>query len=140
MNFIDYYVVLGIDRSASQSEVKKAYRKLARQYHPDLNPNDSEAEKKFKQINEAHEVLGDPEKRKKYDEYGKDWEHADEIEKSRKSRRRTDPFGSYTYSHGDSADFSDFFETMFGRGRFSRSRDIRFRGQDYSAQLKPKTI
>ncbi|HVF81834.1 MAG TPA: DnaJ domain-containing protein, partial [Flavisolibacter sp.] len=81
MAFVDYYQVLGIDKSASPDDIKKAYRKLARKLHPDLNPNDKEAHKKFQQVNEANEVLGDPEKRKKYDKYGKDWEHGEEYEK-----------------------------------------------------------
>ena len=68
MDFIDYYKVLGVDNKASTDEIKKAYRKLARKYHPDLNPNDLEAEKNFKRVNEANEVLSDPSKRKKYDE------------------------------------------------------------------------
>ena len=72
MPFIDYYKTLGIDKSASESDIKKAYRKLARKYHPDLNPDDKEAEKKFKAVNEANEVLSNPENRKKYDAYGKD--------------------------------------------------------------------
>ena len=66
MEFIDYYKVLGLDKKASQDDIKKAYRKLARKLHPDLNPNDQEAQKKFQQLNEANEVLSDPEKRKKY--------------------------------------------------------------------------
>ena len=86
MEFIDYYKLLGLDKSASQAEVKKAYRKLARKYHPDLNPNDKEAQAKFQQINEAHEVLSDPEKRKKYDEYGKDWKHADQFEEAKRQQ------------------------------------------------------
>ncbi|MFM9873211.1 MAG: DnaJ domain-containing protein, partial [Fimbriimonadaceae bacterium] len=71
---MDFYKILGIDKKASEKEIKTAYRKLARQYHPDLNPNNPEAEQKFKEISEAHEVLGDPEKRKKYDRFGKDWD------------------------------------------------------------------
>ncbi len=71
MEFVDYYSILGLDKNASQEDVKKAYRKLARKYHPDVNPNDAAAGKKFQQINEANEVLSDPEKRKKYDQYGK---------------------------------------------------------------------
>ncbi|HXL57574.1 MAG TPA: DnaJ domain-containing protein, partial [Chitinophagaceae bacterium] len=78
MAFIDYYEILGVNKNASEEEIKKVYRKLARKYHPDLNPNDKEANKKFQQINEANEVLSDPEKRKKYDQYGKDWQHAEE--------------------------------------------------------------
>lgn len=138
MEFIDYYKVLGLDKSATEDDIKKAYRKLARKYHPDLNPNDKEAEKKFKQLNEANEVLSDPEKRKKYDEYGKDWPYADEIEKQKRARKSQGDFGGYTYSGGQSADdFSDFFESMFGGGGFrSSGRGGRFRGQDYNATLQ----
>ncbi len=85
MEYIDYYKVLGVDKNASQDDIKKAYRKLARKLHPDLNPNDNEAKKKFQQANEANEVLSDPEKRKKYDKYGKDWMHAEEYEKARQA-------------------------------------------------------
>ena len=80
MEFVDYYKILGVDKKASEDDIKKAYRKLARKLHPDLNPNDKEAHKKFQQVNEANEVLSDPEKRKKYDQYGKDWQHADQFE------------------------------------------------------------
>ena len=82
MAFIDYYSILGIDKSASEADIKKAYRKLARKYHPDVNPDDKEAEHKFKEVNEANEVLSDPEKRKKYDTYGQDWKHADQFEQA----------------------------------------------------------
>ena len=139
MEFIDYYKVLDVDKNASNAEIKKQYRKLARKYHPDLNPNDHEAEKRFKQVNEANEVLSDPEKRKKYDEYGKDWQHAEEFEKAKKARGNTGDFSGYTYSgSGDAGDFSDFFESMFGgaTGFGSQRRKVRFRGQDYHAQLQ----
>ena len=76
----DYYKVLGVDRKATTEEIKKAYRKLARKHHPDLNPNDKEAHQKFQEINEANEVLTDPDSRKKYDKYGEQWKHADQIE------------------------------------------------------------
>ncbi len=137
MEFIDYYKVLGIQKKATDADIKKAYRKLARKYHPDLNPNNKEAERKFKQINEANEVLSDPEKRKKYDQYGKDWQHAEEFEKQKKAQRSQSGFGGYTYSGGQSADgFSDFFESMFGGDGFRSSRRQRqFRGQDYQAEL-----
>ena len=80
MAYIDYYKILGVDKSASQDDIKKAFKKLARKYHPDLNPDDPNAKQRFQEINEANEVLGDPEKRKKYDQYGENWKHADEFE------------------------------------------------------------
>ena len=135
MEFIDYYKILGVDKKASEDEIKKAYRKLARKLHPDLNPNDKEAHKKFQQINEANEVLSDPEKRKKYDHYGKDWMHADQFEKQ-KQYQRSSPGGGYTYSEGFGEDsFSDFFASMFGGSPGGRSR-YRFRGEDYQAELQ----
>ena len=135
MEFIDYYKILGVDKKASEDEIKKAYRKLARKLHPDLNPNDKEAHKKFQQINEANEVLSDPEKRKKYDQYGKDWMHADQFEKQ-KQYQRSSPGGDYTYSEGFGEDsFSDFFASMFGGSPGGRSRS-RFRGEDYQAELQ----
>ncbi|MEB8328840.1 J domain-containing protein [Flavobacteriaceae bacterium KMM 6897] len=143
MDFIDYYKVLGLTKGASEKDIKKAYRKLARKYHPDLNPNDKEAEKKFKQINEANEVLSDAEKRKKYDQYGKDWEHAEAFEKAKKERSKSSAYGGrgsegYSYSGEQSTeDFSDFFNTMFG-GRSQRAggSPVKFRGQDYNAELQ----
>ena len=83
MAFTDYYKILEISKTASPEDIKKAYRKLARKYHPDLNPKDKEANKRFQLINEANEVLSDPEKRKKYDQYGEEWAHADQFEKAR---------------------------------------------------------
>lgn len=138
MEFIDYYKVLGVDKNATQDDIKKAYRKLARKLHPDLNPNDKEAHKKFQQINEANEVLSDPEKRKKYDQYGKDWQHAEQFEQARQSQQRRG-FERETFS-GDfgEGEFSDFFTSMFGDmggGRF-RQRQTRFRGEDYHAELQ----
>jgi curved DNA-binding protein len=142
MEFIDYYKILEVPKTAAEADIKKAYRKLARKYHPDLNPTDKEAEKKFKEINEANEVLSDPEKRKKYDKYGKDWQHADEIEKmnrnqSQSKRNTGEPFGSGDFSD-DSGDFSSFFESMFGGETSSRSRQTKFRGQDLNATLHLK--
>lgn len=142
MAFIDYYSVLEVDKKASTDEIKKAYRKLARKYHPDLNPNDAEANKKFQQINEANEVLSDPEKRKKYDAYGENWQHAEEYEKARQSQSQSQYSGSSYSNFGDdasfgNADFSDFFESMFG-GRRSSGRQAGFKGQDYNAELHLK--
>jgi curved DNA-binding protein len=137
MEFIDYYKVLGIDKSASDEDIKKAYRKLARKLHPDLNPNDKEAHRKFQQINEANEVLSDPEKRKKYDAYGKDWQHADQFEQQKKSSRQQQHTGGQQfYDGGDGGDFSSFFDSMFGGGSGRSSRQTKFRGQDYNAELK----
>lgn len=140
MDFIDYYKILGLTKNATQEDIKKAYRKLARQHHPDLNPNDKEAHKKFQQVNEANEVLSDPEKRKKYDQYGKDWQHAEQFEKAGRSQQRPAGSweGSFTGSH-EEGDFSDFFESLFGGGGGSRtrgrSRQTKFRGQDIGAEL-----
>src|SRR5260221_766739 len=89
MDYTDYYKILGVSKSATEEEIKKAYRKLARKLHPDLNPNDKEAHKKFQQINEANEVLSDPEKRKKYDQYGSDWQHAEAFEKAQQEAGRS---------------------------------------------------
>jgi len=138
MTFIDYYKVLGIDKKATISDIKKAYRKLARKYHPDLNPNDADAKKNFQQINEANEVLSDPEKRKKYDKYGKDWQHAEQFENAKQHQEQSSDFGGYNYSHAQSGtDFSDFFESMFGSSaNAGRGRQVRFRGEDYNAQLQ----
>lgn len=137
MEFIDYYKALGIDKKASVDDIKKAYRKLARQYHPDLNPNDKEAHKKFQQINEANEVLSDPEKRKKYDQYGKDWQHAGQFEQARQSRQQSSRGWEEAFSGGEEdSDFSDFFESLFGSGGRSRTRQTKFRGRDINAELQ----
>jgi curved DNA-binding protein len=140
MAFIDYYKILEVDKKATEAEIKKAYRKLARKYHPDLNPNDKEAERKFKEINEANEVLSHAENRKKYDDYGENWQHAEEFEKSKQQRQyqgngQQGGFGGGGFSGG--GDFSDFFESMFG-GRASGGggrRGVQFKGQDFNAEL-----
>ncbi len=134
MEFIDYYKILGINKNASDDDIKKAYRKLARKLHPDLNPNDKDAHHKFQQVNEANEVLSDPEKRKKYDLHGKDWQHADQFEQQRRSQGQS-PFGrAEQFSGNADSDFSSFFESMFGNT--GHSRQTKFRGQDYNAELK----
>lgn len=154
MAYIDYYGVLGISKTATQDEIKKAFKKLARKYHPDLNPNDPTAKQKFQEINEANEVLSDPEKRKKYDAYGENWKHADEFEAQRQryqqpGQGRAGEFGgmggSYWSSadggfsssfNGDGSEFSDFFESLFGSHRGnSRRNAATFKGQDYNAEL-----
>jgi len=149
MDYIDYYKILGVSKNATTEEIKKAYRKLARQHHPDLNPNDPEASKLFQQLNEANEVLSDPEKRKKYDQYGKDWKHAEQFEEARRQQQASgqnagrNPFGSGRQSSGneefysfgdDDGDYSDFFASMFGnRGG---GRQTKFKGQDLRATMQ----
>jgi len=134
--FIDYYKILGIDKTASEKDIKSAYRKLARKYHPDLNPNNKDANKNFQQINEANEVLSDPEKRKKYDQYGKDWQHADEFEKQKQYQDQAFNSRGSGFSGGQSGDFSDFFESMFGGAASSgRGRQAKYRGEDFNAEL-----
>ena len=134
MAFIDYYKILGVAKNATESEIKKAYRKLARKYHPDLNPNDSVAEKKFKEINEANEVLSNAENRKKYDEYGKDWQHAEEFEKAKQQQYYQQNRQQHTTGGFSESDYSDFFESIFGSQRSQGSR-IRYKGQDFNAEL-----
>ena len=138
MAYTDYYQILGVSKSATDEDIKKAYRKLARKLHPDLNPHDKDAHKKFQQINEANEVLSDPEIRKKYDQYGEDWKNAEQFEKAGRSggsrgghhqSRGEDAFSDFG---GGAGEYSDFFEQMFGTGR----RNAKFRGQDYQAELR----
>ncbi len=144
MEFIDYYKILELDKSASQANIKKAYRKLARKYHPDLNPSDKSAQARFQQINEANEVLSDPEKRKKYDKHGKDWQHAEQFEQAQRQQQQQygRGFGSggqQSYSGNfDNDTFSDFFEQMFGGGARSKGsgRSPQYKGQDFNAELQ----
>jgi curved DNA-binding protein len=143
MAFIDYYQILGVTKAATDKDIKAAYRKLARKYHPDLNPNDEEAHKKFQQLNEANEVLSDPEKRKKYDQYGENWQHGEAYEQARQQQGRQQrsyggggqafDFEGFGGAGGD--DFSDFFQSMFG-GSGGQRRQAKYRGQDYNAELQ----
>jgi len=138
MEFIDYYKVLGVEKTASDEEIKKAYRKLARKLHPDINPNDKEAGKKFQQLNEANEVLSDPEKRKKYDQYGKDWAHGEAYENAKRQQQqsRSTQSGQPHFSGSfDEEGFSDFFGSMFGN-QGGGQRQVKFRGQDYNSELQ----
>jgi molecular chaperone DnaJ len=119
----DLYQVLGVKRDASEKEIRSAYRKLARQHHPDVNPGNKTAEARFKEINAAHEVLSDAEKRRKYDKYGENWEHADQIEEMQRQRaqqRRSFGNGGFqTYEFSDADDLGDLggvFSQFFGRG------------------------
>jgi len=137
MTFVDYYKVLGIDKTATAKDIKAAYRKLARKFHPDLNPNDKDAKSNFQQINEANEVLSDPEKRKKYDQYGNDWQHAEEFEKQQKYREQSsNARGQRNQGPQSEGDFSDFFESMFGSASGAgRGRQVKYRGEDFNAEL-----
>ncbi|MBK6775359.1 MAG: J domain-containing protein [Flavobacteriales bacterium] len=131
----DYYQVLGLARTATADEIKKAYRKLARKHHPDLNPNNTDAKKKFQEINEANEVLSDPLSRKKYDQYGEQWKHAEQFEKAKReqgSRQQASGQGGNPFGAGG-MDEEDLFSSMFGGGR---GRQVKFRGQDYQTELR----
>lgn len=116
IDFKDYYETLGVTRDASETEIKQAFRKLARQFHPDVAKDKKTAEAKFKEINEAHEVLSDPEKRKKYDALGADWQNAAARGAADGTRWRTAP-GREQEVHFGGTGFSDFFEQFFGGGR-----------------------
>ncbi|SDC94199.1 DnaJ C-terminal domain-containing protein [Williamwhitmania taraxaci] len=136
MTFVDYYKILGIDKKATDKEIKNAYRKLARKHHPDLNPNDKDAKMNFQQINEANEVLSDPVKRKKYDQYGKDWQHADQFESAGQRQQQASHQRSGSSGSQFSGDFSGFFESMFGGSpNAGRSRQMQYRGEDYNAEI-----
>ena len=146
MDFKDYYKILGVERKASQAEIKKAFRKMAVKYHPDKNPGDKKAEEKFKEANEANEVLSDPQKRSKYDELGENWRSYEQQHKGnhdgfdwsqwsnaqRSQRSRGESFGG--------GDFSDFFESVFGGGfsGFGQQQQSRrqIKGEDLSAEME----
>ncbi|MDQ2087815.1 DnaJ C-terminal domain-containing protein [Herbivorax sp. ANBcel31] len=148
MEYKDYYNVLGVDKNATQDEIKKAYRKLAKKYHPDINKDNKEAEKKFKEANEAYEVLGDEEKRKKYDTFGNqhDFQNGYDFDPSQYG------FGNnvkYEYRTGNADEYSDFFNMFFGGdGGFDfssffggestgrRSRSYSHKGEDVEAQIE----
>ena len=136
MEFIDYYKVLGVSKDATSDEIKKAYRKLARKLHPDINPNDKDAHAKFQQLNEANEVLSHPEKRKKYDKYGKDWENGEEYEKYQQQQRSSSGRQQQANADFGGEDFSDFFSSMFGNQERGGSAQTKFRGQDIQAKLQ----
>ena len=125
----DLYETLGVRRGASEKEIRDAYRRLARQYHPDVNPGDREAEERFKEINAAHQVLSDPESRTKYDRYGDQWQHAEQIEEMRRRQRAAgdgglsfdlgDLFGS-ARPGGPEVDLGEIFSAGEGGGIFGR--------------------
>jgi DnaJ-class molecular chaperone len=128
----DYYQVLGVPRNASEKDIRRAYRRLARQHHPDVNPGDKAAEARFKEINAAYEVLSDPQKRRKYDRYGDQWQYADQIEQAQRQSAGRWSFGrGGSFDPGDinlSGDLGDLFQGIF-RG-FGRRPPGRQRGRD----------
>ena len=138
MAVIDYYKTLGISKTASDKDIKKAYRKLARKYNPDLNPNDKEAEKKFKEINEANEVLSNPENRKKYDQYGAHWKNSEAYEQAKQQQQQQRAYQDQAGNSGgySEQDFEDIFGNMFGGQASGRQRSTKFRGQDFNAELR----
>jgi curved DNA-binding protein len=138
MEYKDYYKILGVDKKASQEEIKKVYRKLAVKYHPDKNPGDKKSEEKFKEMNEAYDVLGDAEKRKKYDNLGENWQQHQQgnAYNAQYARQGGGRQGGQQYYTEDDAQFSDFFESIFGRGAgggSARQRGGR-KGEDYQAE------
>src|SRR5437667_2196838 len=159
MQYKDYYNILGVKRNASEKEIKSAFRKLARKHHPDVNPNDKEAEARFKEASEAYEVLSDPEKRKKYDQFGADWEHYQQaagapggFDFSKYAQGYPGGEGvRFTTDFSDLGDtgFSDFFEMLFGRSGAGagavrganpyytggRIRTVPRQGQDYEHDI-----
>jgi curved DNA-binding protein len=133
MAFIDYYKILGVDKNIPQKDVREAYRKRAKQFHPDLHPNDPKAKAKFQALNEAYDVIGDPEKRKKYDQYGEKWKEADAFNQAGGGFNwggsgGGSPFDGFDFSSfSKGGGFSDFFEQLFGgaRGRSTRQTSSR---------------
>ena len=147
MAFIDYYKMLGVDRNIPQDEVRAAYRKRAKQFHPDLHPNDPKAKAKFQALSEAFEVIGDPEKRAKYDKYGEQWRNADAYENAggfggpQGDSGGGNPFGGFDFSSFGSGGggFSSFFQDLFGGGGGRRTSGFntgRTRRQQPSGQME----
>ena len=138
MAFIDYYKILGVDKTIPQKDVKKAYLKRAKQFHPDLHPDDPKAQAKFQALQEAYDVIGDPEKRKKYDQYGEQWKQADAFGGFGGGQAGGNPFGGFDFSGfgGGNSGFSDFFESLFVGGEVMITLS---NGQKVKMKIKPET-
>src|ERR1044072_6784152 len=139
VKFKDYYEILGVPKTATEDEIKKAYRKLARKHHPDVNPGDKAADAKFKEINEAYEVLSDPDKRKRYAQLGQNWKAGADFTPPPGWDSGRAEYGDFSdiFGRGQGAgDFSDFFESIFGGGRSTRAgAGFAMRGQDVEAEI-----
>ena len=144
MAFIDYYKILGVDKTIPQKDVKKAYLKRAKQFHPDLHPDDPKAQAKFQALQEAYDVIGDPEKRRKYDQYGEQWKQAEQFQGFGGGAGGGNPFGGFDFSQfttGSGGGFSDFFESLFGRkgregGGFGGFQGFSSGGTGYGRQAR----
>ena len=144
MAFIDYYKILGVDKTIPQKDVKKAYLKRAKQFHPDLHPDDPKAKAKFQALQEAYDVIGDPEKRRKYDQYGEQWKQAEQFQGFGGGAGGGNPFGGFDFSQftsGSGGGFSDFFESLFGRkgregGGFGGFQGFSSGGAGYGRQAR----
>jgi curved DNA-binding protein len=139
MEYKDYYKILGVAKTATAEEIKKTYRKLAVKYHPDKNQGDTKSEEKFKEINEANDVLGDPEKRKKYDDLGENWQYQQQGNPNAGQSRRQSQGNEY-YGGGDDGRFSDFFESIFGHDASgfgnARQRSYQMKGEDLQGEVE----
>jgi curved DNA-binding protein len=139
VKFKDYYDVLGTSKTATEDDIRRAYRTLARKHHPDINPGDKSAEDKFKEINEAYEVLSDPDKRKRYDQLGPNWKAGSDFTPPPGWQNANVDFGGFGNDFGagrSAGGFSDFFESLFGgRGRARTGRGFRMRGGDIDAEI-----
>ena len=144
MAFIDYYKILGVDKTIPQKDVKKTYLKRAKQFHPDLHPDDPKAQAKFQALQEAYDVIGDPEKRRKYDQYGEQWKQAEQFQGFGGGAGGGNPFGGFDFSQftsGSGGGFSDFFESLFGRkgregGGFGGFQGFSSGGTGYGRQAR----
>src|ERR1700730_3593551 len=139
VKFQDYYEVLGVPRTATEDQIRKEYRKLARKYHPDVNPGDKSAEEKFKELNEAYEVLSDADKRRRYDQLGPNWKAGADFTPPGGTRDESGGFGDI-FGQGSAHGFSAFFESVFGGRRGARAGEgFGMRGRDIEAEL-PVTL